>query len=300
MTNFTLAGIKGGFVNLSGTIAVVADTFGGAQDCQDLQSVSVSIKSASLFAGTIVFEVSNDGTNWNNRTLVAANGGALTAAPVLSAGATLLYSGDIGGRYFRVRVNSVSAAGTVNVVLEFSAFSIAPPIAPASTVSVSGSGTASIAKAEDVAHASGDLGVPAWTVRAPATPVAPASAAGDYSITLSDAEGKLIAITNADPINTWQASIDATTTTATAVKAAAAAGLRNYITDLTIENTGASAARVIIADGATRVWSCTVPAGQTLMRSFETALRGTAATAVNVTLGVAGTVSVSASGFIGI
>lgn len=174
------------------------------------------------------------------------------------------------------------------------------------TVGVTGSVTAlpgtsasSLGKAEDAVHASGDTGVAVLGVRA-AAPVAPASGTGDYSIMLVDAEGKLIPAGSADPINTVQGIVDLTTTAATALLAAGAAGMRAYVTDLTLENTGAAVARVTISDGVTRMFSVTVPAGTTWTKTFGTPLRGTAATAVNAALTAAGTVTASLQGYRGI
>lgn len=163
-----------------------------------------------------------------------------------------------------------------------------------------GSGAANLGKAEDAVHTSGDVGVEILGVRQPTTPIAATSAAADYSPILTDAEGKLITANEADPIHTVQAVLDATLASAVAIVASGAAGIRLYVTDLAFENTGAAAARVVISDGATRVFSATVPPGTTFDKSFITPLRGTAATALNVALGAAGTVTVSVSGYRGI
>lgn len=164
-----------------------------------------------------------------------------------------------------------------------------------------GTAAGQLGKAEDAAHATGDVGVAVWGVRAGTTPSAPTSAVGDYSQILVDAEGKLItAASSADPANTVQAVTDLTLTTNVAIIAAGAAGIRNYVTDLTFDNTGAAAARVVVDDGTTRVFTATVPAGTTFTKVFDTPLRGTAATAVNARLAAAGTVTVSAQGFRGI
>ena len=161
-------------------------------------------------------------------------------------------------------------------------------------------GSAGYAKLEDAAAASGDMGVFTLGVRAPATPVAATSAAGDYGAFLVDAEGKTIVDLHAAPELTRQGRVDFTAITDLPLLTAGAAGIRTYITDLTVENTGAAAARFLLRDGTTTIWSCTVPAGSTLVRSWGTALRGTAATAWNGQLGAAGTVTVSVSGFSGV
>lgn len=160
-----------------------------------------------------------------------------------------------------------------------------------------GSTATALGKAEDAVHTTGDVGVEVLGVRAPAAPTAATSAAGDYSYLLVDAEGKVINSNQAESGLTVQAVVDATLATDVALVAAAGAGVRTYLTDLTLENTGATANRVIVSDGATRVFSATVPPGTTFGKTFSTPLRGTAATALNVRLGAAGTVTVSASGY---
>lgn len=155
-------------------------------------------------------------------------------------------------------------------------------------------------KNEDAVHASGDAGVHILGVRASATPTTPASAAGDYASMMVDVEGKTVVTLHAAPEQTKQARVDFTATSDLQLLPSAGAGLRNYITDITVENTGAAAARFLLRDGTTTIWSATVPAGSTLTRTFGTALRGTAATVVNGQLGAAGTVTVSVSGFAGV
>lgn len=211
-----------------------------------------------------------------------------------------------GAAKLRVRVNA-RTSGTLTVLGVVS--TAARPVSlgaiitntPSVNLGSGGTGATSLGKAEDAVHTSGDTGVAVWGVRAPASPAAFTSAAGDYSPILTDAEGKLVvASAAADPANTVQQVTDLTTTTNVAIVAAGAAGIRNYVTDLTFDNTGAAAARVTVDDGTTRIFTATVPAGQTFTKFFETPLRGTAATAVNARLGVAGTVTVSAQGYRGI
>lgn len=163
-----------------------------------------------------------------------------------------------------------------------------------------GTSATSLGKAEDAAHASGDTGVAIFGVRAPAAPVAGTSAAGDYGYVMVDAEGKVVVANTADPTLNEQVVVDATLTTDVALFAAAGAGIRHYVTDLTFENTGAASVRVIVDDGGTRIYSATVAAGSTFSKAFNTPLKGTAATALNVKLSAAGTVTVSAQGYKGI
>jgi hypothetical protein len=166
----------------------------------------------------------------------------------------------------------------------------------------SGTSAGNLGKAEDAAHASGDTGVAILGVRANTTPAARTSAADDYGTVAIDAEGKVITANTADSANTWQAVANpVTAATNVALKAAAAAGIRNYVTDLTFENTTAAAVGYIVQDATTTIYRITVPAGTSITKVFQTPLRGTAATAMNVQIGttVAGAF-VSGSGYIGV
>ncbi|QOC56129.1 hypothetical protein SEA_ZHENGYI_37 [Microbacterium phage Zhengyi] len=161
------------------------------------------------------------------------------------------------------------------------------------------SGTSGALKAEDAAAISGDMGIPAYGVRAPGTPVAPTSTAGDWSWLIADDEGKLIVSGGyANPTQTKRSRTDLAAVTDLQLLASAGATLRNYITDVTVENTGAAAARFLLRDNTTTVWSCTVPAGSTLQFSFETPIRPAAVNTVwNGQLGAAGTVTVMLGGY---
>lgn len=73
-------------------------------------------------------------------------------------------------------------------------------------------------------------------------------------------------------------------TTDVALKAAAAAGIRNYVTSIDLRNAHATVAtEVVIKDGATVIWRQLLPAAMAtpVDITFPTPLRGTAATAVN-------------------
>lgn len=84
----------------------------------------------------------------------------------------------------------------------------------------------------------------------------------------------------------WQFAVAAPVITAvdTVAKAAGAAGIRNYMTNLQFINTGATATEIVIKDGATVIWRGFAPANMTSMYDchFITPLKGTAATALNI------------------
>jgi hypothetical protein len=105
------------------------------------------------------------------------------------------------------------------------------------------------------------------------------------------------------PANIWYgvtAKIEVDTVIA--LKAAGAAGIRNYLTSLTVTNSDATVGTVVeIRDGTTTVMfrGYAAPLGGGFSVSFPTPLKGTAATAINVyCMTASAEVYVSGSGFL--
>jgi hypothetical protein len=127
----------------------------------------------------------------------------------------------------------------------------------------------------------------------------------------ADANGALLVQQNAASVNTWQYAAAAggilNTTTAVTMKAAAGAGLRNYIVScqLSAEALGA-ATEVAIRDGAagTVIWRTKIgtgglTTGQSLF--FDQALKGTANTlleVVTLSASVTGAVYMNCQGYV--
>lgn len=142
------------------------------------------------------------------------------------------------------------------------------------------------------------------------------STLGNLSVSLDEASGKAFALTTGSQVNTkpyglpendWQfAGVTGgiTTTADTVLKAAGAAGIRNFITGISVQNASATTAtEVVIKDGAsTVIWRGYVGTSAVLNSavsvSFPTPLRGTAATAMNVAcITTAAQVYVNAQGY---
>ena len=86
--------------------------------------------------------------------------------------------------------------------------------------------------------------------------------------------------------------------TSTQVLAAGAAGVKHYITDITLTNMSSSSIYVELKDDTTVKWTCPLPANSGFTKSFATPLAGTAATAWNFDPSAAATtVYCSVSGF---
>lgn len=135
-----------------------------------------------------------------------------------------------------------------------------------------------------------------------ANPVAVTTARGvDLLATLI---GALVTKPYAIPEADWQFAAAAggiINTTDVVLRAAAAAGIRNYVTSIDIRNAHATVAtEVVIKDGATVIWRQLLPAAMAapVEITFPTPLRGTAATAMNVACITTGAqVYVNAQGF---
>lgn len=268
---------------ISGLLEAVGDVI----DLDVLKYMSVSVQLVAPFTGTVQFEISNDGTTWVTKTLVSQSG-----ASASNATAAGIWTGDIGARYFRVRASALTA-GPIPVHIVALTDS---GVNPVSTQTVA---LAAQIK-EDAAVTSGADMLLVGGHRVPATPAAQTSAAADGGLFAITSEGKVVLAGQGAEELQFQSYTNLTATTDVAIKAAAAAGVRNYLTDITVDNTGAAAARVVVKDGSTVVWSATVPPSSTLTEQFKTPIRGTAATALNAALGATGTVSVSVQGYLGV
>jgi len=168
-----------------------------------------------------------------------------------------------------------------------------------------------LGKAEDAVHTTGDVGVMMLGVRND-TNASATSATGDYGYIQIDPTGSIITKPYAPAGTDWQYAAGASgivnTTTAVTIKAAAAAGIRNYITGICIMSDALGAAtELVIRDGAagtviyrTKLTTAGLPAGRQI--NFPTPLKGTAATLLEVatlTASVTGAVYVNVQGYTG-
>lgn len=160
---------------------------------------------------------------------------------------------------------------------------------------------------QEIAHGSADSGNPA-KVGGKAVNAEPAAVSnGSRANFITDLVGKLIVMLYANPENFVSGAITTamTGTTSTSLVAAPAAGLRNYITQITVSNAHATVGTdVIIQDGNAGTTLYTIPAAAVYggaVITFPTPLRQpTTATALfcaNVTTGAS--TKVSASGYKG-
>lgn len=84
---------------------------------QEVKGSHVSLQFSGTFAATYAFEVSNDNITWYAQVLGRTDqSGSATASTVTS----VLWTGDVGARYFRVRLTAYTS-GTANVTAVFNA-----------------------------------------------------------------------------------------------------------------------------------------------------------------------------------
>ena len=128
---------------------------------------------------------------------------------------------------------------------------------------------------------------------------------------LEDSTGALVPLGAKNPLpasgigtpskTSFQSTQGITVATDVVGQAAAGAGLRNYVTDLMLSNSSATPALVVIKDGATPIWQCSVPAGVNIMVDLLTPIKSSANAAININVGTAvTTMYVSLSGFTGV
>ena len=151
-----------------------------------------------------------------------------------------------------------------------------------------------------IAHDSADSGNP---IKVGAKAIAALSgatlvSAADRADNQADLDGALIVRNNfalGDLVNGNASNTDGSSTQ---VLAAGAAGVKHYITDVTITNTSASNIYVELKDNTTVKWTFPVPANGGVTHHFSSPLGGTAATAWNFDPSAAATtVYCSVSGF---
>lgn len=101
--------------------------------------------------------------------------------------------------------------------------------------------------------------------------------------------------------NIWQYHEDSSSTlTDTTVKAAPAAGISTYITDISISTGAATALNFFLEEGSTKIFGpiyLEAVAGRGFTKTFSTPLKVTAATAVTITTSAAIAHSIDIQGF---
>jgi hypothetical protein len=151
-----------------------------------------------------------------------------------------------------------------------------------------------------VAHDSADSGNPIKVGAKAAATLSTATlvAAADRTDMIGDLDGALIVRGDRALGDLVSGNASNTDGTSTSVLASGGAGVKHYITDVTITNTSASNIYVELKDNTTVKWTFPVPANGGVTHHFASPLAGTAATAWNFDPSAAATtVYCSVAGF---
>lgn len=282
--------ITGDISSLGGVLAAKVDR---TSNVMIHMVASVLVGHAAVFEGSLNSTDGNDGA-WFTVQAVRSNANTVeTATGTLSATPTYGWELSVNGlAWVRVRATA-HTSGVATYLIQRATYATEPiPAAQASaTQPVTG------ATAEDSANTQSPVivGGIVRTALGPSTLVA-----GDGARATMTSGAALVVQAGAVPEARWQATGDMSTT-ADLVIAAATASYRNYVTDFSYQNTGATATFVVIKDAATVVWkgfapaNMPVPAAISLCSPLRAAAVNTAFNAACLTTGAA--VSFNACGY---
>lgn len=285
-----------------------------ATDVSGYKSGSIQVNSTGT-AGTFIFEGSNDNVNFQAIPVYSQLilTGTPTTAAVTASASNLIYTFPIQFRYLRLRIATTITGGSIQSYTTLSqaawtpgVFQVAQATAGNFNVTI-GSGTVTTVTTVttvstlttlangQTAHSSASTGSPVRVGGRVNTTLDTTLVQGDASDLFVTTAGQLVIKDYSTSENDWQASSGVTalaTTTSTALKAAGAANIRNYVTAVQLYNTSATVSTTVsILDGASVIWTGYLPATTAALPvvavnfSFPTPLRGTAATAMNIQLG---------------
>jgi len=263
-------------LTVSGTVTSAAVLF--TTSMLNYESITVQVTNAGTSC-TITYETSEDGVNWQTTSGLTTSNTGLSANATTSTTALILQF-PRKGLYFRARV-STYGSGTVSVVGTLSKVPVAQLgltfIGGGLSFEGGGAGTSPIAVGLEGRTSS-------KTSVANATLVRP----------ISTLDGRQIVRLNSIPENEWQyaaASGGITNTSDVALVAAQGAGIKNYLTGLSVANANATASEIVIKDGAsTVIWRMYLAANAPIQSiKFVTPLQSSANTALNVACITTGT-----------
>lgn len=243
-------------------------------DTQDIEAPGFALQVPSLgTTGQLTVEFSSNETNWDTGWCEPSALGNPQTSVITAAG---LYNVPKLARFMRLRVSTATTGGTTTVALTKSFADFRSATSTANTPVVG-------AAAHDAVISGNPERIAGRAVTANYTAVAN----GDVADIITTLVGAVIEKPFSIPEADWQYAALAggiINTTDVVVKAAAAAGIRNYVTAIQVRNTNAVATEFVIKDGATVIWRTQLPASMTDSQTvtFITPLKGTAATAVNV------------------
>lgn len=262
----------------AGSVLAVSGTFSGGNSSVQV----VGQVPPTSVSGVGQFNVNHNG---NGSVLTVSLGSIATAPfPASVSGVGLFNINHVGNGSIILAPTSVAVLqGTNPWVVGNSSVQVINPV-----MSVVGG----FVRTEDNSHASGDLGLFVLAVRND-TVASTTSADRDYSAFMVDAPGRVVTKPFAPEESRIYGVASTVNTGPSSLIAAAGAGLRNYITDIMVANTGSVATLVSFRDGDASVIGRTIAPGgggsnminlATPMRThaFNSQVEYTAATAVSV------------------
>lgn len=256
--------------------------------------------SGTFGSGNFTFEASCDGgATWDPTDATRSVGAVVESVTgVLTGPAAPAYSWDVsvgGYTHFRMRCTAL-ASGTA--LIDINPYRGGPETAPvvSGAVTVSGTATAS----GTAAHSAAASGNPVQGGGVVRTAADLTLVAGDAAaIAMTSGNQQLVKVGGLPELD-LQTTTTLTTNADVAIMAAGGASIRNYLTDLTLQNTNAVATTVALRDGTTALWSVSLPASMALPVhfNFNTPKRSAANTALNLLCGTTGAnVLASAGGY---
>ena len=262
-------------LSVSGTATSAAVLF--TTSMLNYESITVQITSAGTSC-TVTYEASEDGVTWQSTSGVLTSNVGSTAFATASATAAI-FQFPRKALLFRARV-STYGSGTVSVVGSLSKVSVQYPAVTyiLGTASENGNVISNIIPVGLEGRTSSKTSVSnAYSVRP-----------------ISTLDGRQITRLNSIPENEWQyaaASGGITNTADNVLQAAQGAGIKNYLTGLSVANANATASEIVIKDGAsTVIWRMYLAANAPIQSiKFITPLQSTANTALNVACITTGT-----------
>jgi hypothetical protein len=245
------------------------------QDMTGYAAINVQVNSAGG-GSTITYQTSEDNVNFFSTSGIISAALYNSGLPTTTTTTTGLVTFPKRGRYFRAVVTAY-VSGTVTVLYNLSKTVTPLFLGAISPANASGQG--------------GGVGGVPWPIGVVGR-TSNSSSVTDGSVSFNPATlaGVQIIYPWSIPDATWQTPAAAggiiNSTTAITLHAAGAAGIRNYLSQLTITSNGvaSSTTEIVVLDGATVIWRdylITTPQNTIRNVMFTIPLRGSAATAMS-------------------
>lgn len=299
---------------------IPATASSSATDASGYKSGSLQLVSTAT-GGTLIMEGSNDNATFVTLPIYQQlnSAGNPIVAAFAASGNSGVYIFPINTRYIRFRIAGTLTGGSAQVFTkltqgQYSPANLTATQATASNLNVNATvasgtltgvttvstvtttGTVTTLANGQTAHSSASTGSPLRVGGRVVSTLDTTLAQGDASDLAVTTGQQLVTKAFATSENDWQASSGTTplaTTTLTAMKAAGAASIRNFVSGCQFYNSSATVSTTVqIVDGAsTVIWTGYLPATTAALPVmpvqvvFQTPLRGTAATAMNIQLG---------------